>query len=207
MAKPTNRALRNPRKKVSTVTTNNTPKRMLFTKSLTWLSVSDDISFDMVTLRSSGKSFCWASDTIWRMLVAAFIRFFPPRFLTSSITVDTPKSRAKLVVSLSLKDIDAISPSDTVPFSLVTTKSSSSEGLLTSPTTRTLLRCPPPRILPAETVMFSLAMLCTTSLKLTLDAIIFRISTATSISLSCAPLISTALISSNCSMRSSKISP
>ena len=62
-------------------------------------------------------------------------------------------------------------------------------------------------MLPAETVMFSFAMLCTTSLKLTLDAIIFRISTATSISLSCAPLISTALISSNCSMRSSKISP
>ena len=48
MAKPTNKALRNPKKKVSTVTTNNTPNKMLFTKSLTWLSIKPKMALSFL---------------------------------------------------------------------------------------------------------------------------------------------------------------
>ena len=102
MANPTNKALRNPRKKVRTVTTKRTPNKMLLIRSVTWLMVMAEVSFEMVTSISCGMMVERALSTISRMASAAWIRFLPPRFLTSNITTDCPKSRAWVVASISL---------------------------------------------------------------------------------------------------------
>ena len=55
MAKPTNRALRNPRKNIRTVTTRMIPKMMLFTRSSTWLRVRLEESLAILMFRSAGR--------------------------------------------------------------------------------------------------------------------------------------------------------
>ena len=148
----------------------------------------------MVTSMSCGMMVERALSTISRMASAAWIRFLPPRFLTSNITTDCPKSRAWVVASISLNRMVEISFKYMAPPSFFTTNSPKSEGVWISPITRMLRRWPLEMILPAETVEFSFRMAWMTSPKLTFDAIILRISTATSTSLSCVPRISTSLI-------------
>ena len=55
IAKPTKRALRKPRKNMSTVTTSKIPKMMLFTRSSTWFRVLLEESLATVTFRSLGR--------------------------------------------------------------------------------------------------------------------------------------------------------
>jgi len=55
IAKPTNKALRNPKKNISTVTTNRMPKMMLLTRSSTWFNVLSEESLAIVIVRSVGK--------------------------------------------------------------------------------------------------------------------------------------------------------
>ena len=56
MAKPTNNALRNPRKNIKTVMTSMTPKTMLLARSLTKFLVALDWSLEMSTSMVDGKS-------------------------------------------------------------------------------------------------------------------------------------------------------
>ena len=86
MAKPTKRALRKPKKNIKTVTTSNTPKMMLLTKSLTWLRVMLDWSLDTATDKSEGKYFSLVVSTIRLISCEASIKFFPPLLLTSKST-------------------------------------------------------------------------------------------------------------------------
>ena len=75
---------------------------MLLIRSLTWLMVIVEVSFETATSTSCGMMVERALSTILRMASAAWIRFLPPLFLTSNITTDCPNSRAWVVASISL---------------------------------------------------------------------------------------------------------
>ena len=94
MAIPTNSAFLNPRKKYRTVTTNMTPKIILFSKSATIVLVSLDWSLVLEMIRLSGKTEDFALAIISSILAEAFNKFWPLLFFTSSITTGCVYSRA-----------------------------------------------------------------------------------------------------------------
>ena len=94
IAKPTNKALRNPRKNINTVITSNTPKMMLLAKSLTMFLVVLDWSFEISTSIEVGKSWEVVTRIISRICSTVLMRFFPLRFLTSKISDFFPFERA-----------------------------------------------------------------------------------------------------------------
>ena len=156
MAKPTNKALRKPKKNINTVMTSSTPKMMLLAKSLTKFLVALDWSFEMSTSMVVGKSFFSTSATMALIFSTVWIRFLPLRFLMSSTSAVFPSERAKEFFSFSLKEISAMSPMYTVPFWFFNTNFSKSSGRSISPITRRFLRRPLPSMFPAETVLFPL---------------------------------------------------
>ena len=83
MAIPTNKALRNPKKKRSTKTTNITPKMMLFSKLLSWSLVCSDWSLVIEIVKFSGSILdCLAVANRDIILSVASSRF-SPLFLTT----------------------------------------------------------------------------------------------------------------------------
>ena len=94
IANPTNNAFLNPRKNINTVVTKKIPKRILFTKSSTWLIILLDMSLVITTSKSEGNSFCVTSSTMTSILLAALIRFLPDLFFTASETKFFANSRA-----------------------------------------------------------------------------------------------------------------
>ena len=105
MAKPTNKALRNPRKNIKTVMTSSTPKMILLAKSLTKFLVALDWSFEMSTSMAAGKSFFSISATMALIFSTVLMRFFPLRFLMSNTIAVLPSERANEFFSFSLKEI------------------------------------------------------------------------------------------------------
>ncbi len=86
MAIPTKSAFLRPKKNISTSTTNSTPKMMLFSKFETCVLVSLDMSFVLEIIKFDGKRSSFAFSKIASILSDAFIKFSPPRLMTSSIT-------------------------------------------------------------------------------------------------------------------------
>ena len=207
IAIPTNKAFLSPKKNNRTSTTNRIPKMILFSNSLTILLVSSLWSLVLVMVTSLGMVVFCASSIILSMDSDAFIKFAPPRFLTSTITTGCWYSRAKLVTSASSNTTSAISLRYTMlNFSCFIVTSSISEALVKSPTTRTVLRVFPLKTSPPEMVMFSFFMAFAISLKLISMASIFARSTFIFISFPVTPRMSTSVISGSPSILSSKYS-
>ena len=86
MAIPTNSAFLIPKKNSNTTTTNRIPKMILFSKSDTIVLVSFVWSLVLEIFRFEGKYCSLALLIILSICVEAFIKFSPPRLVTSSIT-------------------------------------------------------------------------------------------------------------------------